>query len=447
MTAPLAHARPADVLPARVRRLLHAREIQGERLISWVQLGLVAVFFTLYAVAPRPADAGMLQPVPLILVPYLAFGLVRLWVCYRYSLPVWFVVLSMVVDVAMLWGLIWSFHLDYGQPAAFYLKAPTFVYVFVLVAIRALRFDPRYVLAMGAVAIVGWLVLVGYAVGTGGDGVVTRNYVDYLTGNHVLWGAEFDKLFALAAVTVALSLAVGRARRTLLVAVREEEAGRDLRRFLPMGVADAVSRAEERVEAGRAEARDAAVLMLDIRGFTAFAHGRAPDEVVAMLTSFHRTVVPLIEARGGVVDKFMGDGVMATFGAVEPSATAVADALRATDDVMAAARRWAEDRVVPLEVHAGVAAGPLVFAALGHDDRLEYTVIGEPANLAAKLEKHNKVEGSRALTTAADLALGEAQGYVAPPTRELRRDRVVLGVADPVDLVVLHGSKTHECTA
>ncbi|TVQ31769.1 MAG: adenylate/guanylate cyclase domain-containing protein [Geminicoccaceae bacterium] len=432
-----------DHLPARVQHLIDAREIEGERLISWVQLVLVVVLGSLYLLAPRPADAGMLQPVPLILIPYFAFSLLRLWMCYRRVLPVGFVVLSMVVDVTMLWGLIWSFHLDYGQPAAFYLNAPTFMYVFVLIAIRALRFDPRYVLAMGLFASIGWLGLVAYAVVTGGERVVTRSFVDYLTGNYVLWGGEFDKLFALLAVTLVSSLVVLRARRTLLVAVREEEAGRDLRRFLPGGVAEAVSAAEERIEAGRAEARDAAVLMLDIRGFTRFAHGREPDDLVAMLTSFHRCVVPVIEAHGGTVDKFMGDGVMATFGAVTPSTTAAADALRATEAVMAEAEPWARARGDALEVHAAVTSGPLVFAALGYAERLEYTVIGAPANLAAKLEKHNKVLGSRALTTAADIARAERQGYRPKRPLDLRRGTRVADVEERLDVVVLHGSTLH----
>jgi adenylate cyclase len=225
--------------------------------------------------------------------------------------------------------------------------------------------------------------------------------------------------------------------------VREEEARRDLGRFLPGGVAEAVSQAEERIEAGRAEARDAAVLMLDIRGFTRFAQGRPPDEVVAMLTRFHREVVPLIEAHGGVVDKFMGDGVMATFGAVAPSPTPVADALRATDAIMQLVAPWHAEGEAALDVHAAVAAGRLVFAALGYDERLEYTVIGEPANLAAKLEKHNKVEGSRALTRASDLARALEQGYRPPQPCEHRPARRIAGVDAPLDLVALHGSNRH----
>ncbi|MEO1090245.1 MAG: adenylate/guanylate cyclase domain-containing protein, partial [Pseudomonadota bacterium] len=369
----LGESASAPKLPARVQRLVAAQERDSERLISWAQVGVVLVFGTLYTLVPKPADAGMLQPVPLILGPYFVFSMIRLAAAYRGFLPGWFLVLSMLVDVAMLWGLIWSFHLDYDQPAVFYLKIPTFTYMFVLIAIRALRFDPRFVLSMGAFAAVGWTALVAYAVLIEDGGAVTRNFVDYLTGNYVLLGAEFDKVFVLLAVTLVLSLAVHRARQTLIIAVREEAAGRDIRRFLPAGVAEAVAGSEDVVQAGRAEAREAAVVFVDIRGFTRFSQSHSPEEVVAMLTSFHARAVPLIRDNGGIVDKFMGDGIMATFGAVEASSTAAADALRAIDDLMAAAAAWKASIDVPLEVNAAMASGRIVFAAIGHEHRLEYT--------------------------------------------------------------------------
>ena len=61
----------------------------------------------------------------------------------------------MVIDIVMLMGLIWSFHIQYHQPASFYLKAPTLLYVFIFIALRALRFEPRFVLTAGLVAAAG----------------------------------------------------------------------------------------------------------------------------------------------------------------------------------------------------------------------------------------------------------------------------------------------------
>src|SRR6516165_4605616 len=89
---------------------------------------------------------SMLAPVPMALSGYAAFTAARLWFAHRGFLPGWLLVLSMLVDTALLLGLIWAFHFQYKQPAAFSLKVPTFVYIFAFIALRALRFDHRYCL-------------------------------------------------------------------------------------------------------------------------------------------------------------------------------------------------------------------------------------------------------------------------------------------------------------
>jgi adenylate cyclase len=139
----------------------------------------------------------------------------------------------------------------------------------------------------------------------------------------------------------------------------------------------------------------------------------------------------------------MGDGILASFGAVATDPAHAANALRAVDAVLAAvdgwrARRLRSDRAAP-DVGAGLATGPVVFGIIGDDSRLEYTVIGDAVNLAAKLEKHNKVEKTRALATRVGYELALAQGYAG--AKALRPARAVGGVAAPIDLAVL-GDKT-----
>lgn len=411
-------------LPARIQKLVIAEEERSERLIGWVQLAVVLTFATLYALAPRPADAGMmLAPVPIALGIYLVFTLVRIALARVNALPGWYLFLSMVVDTAMLFGLIWSFHYQYGQPAAFSLKVPTFMYIFVFIAVRALRVDPRFVITQGLLAAAGWIAVVGLALHESPPGTVTRSFSAYLGGNAILIGAEFDKVFVILMVTAILALLLWRARTTLITAIRESSATRDMRRFLSEGVADVITSSEMELSAGQAVERDAAVMMLDIRSFTPFATTVSPHVVVEALTLYHGLVVPIVERHGGVIDKFLGDGVMASFGAVMPSATAAADAVAALDEILAIVPAWhaalaAHGIDEPLRINGAVAAGRIVFATIGNDERLEYTVIGEPANLAAKLEKHNKVAGCIGLVDGDTYARACDQGYA--PARAVR---------------------------
>ena len=407
-------------LPDRISVLISEREDVSERLIGWAQLALVAIFATLYTLAPRPSDADMAGPVPIALFAYAVFTILRLSLAYWRRLPGPLLVLSILVDMGLLFGLIWSFHLDYGQPAAFSLKVPTFIYVFVFIALRALRFDYRYVLTAGVFGAGGWLILVAATIKVDGPGVVTHNFAAYLTSNRVLIGAELDKVVAILLVAGLLAIAMRRAQTLLVTATREEVGAREVRRFLSDGVAAQIVGAVQKIEAGDAVERDAAILMLDIRGFTQLSRSLPARDTVQMLTEFHSVVLPVVANHNGVIDKFLGDGVMITFGAVTASPTAAADALRALDEIMVAAAKWSEAKadtgpLLPqgqlLEVNGAVAAGPVVFAALGNGERLELTVIGDAVNLAAKLEKHNKVLGSRALTTAATWALALAQDY------------------------------------
>jgi len=441
LAVPILRRSPSEVLP-RVRAVIEQREIESERLIGWVQLGVVLFFAALYALSPRPLDAMGAAPVATALTLYLIFTAARLALSYVTVLPVWLLVASMLLDVAMLIGLIWSFHLQYGQPAPFSLKVPTFTYIFVFIVLRALRFDARFVLAMGSFAALGWLALTVYAVEVSGPDAITRSFITYLNGNAILIGAEVDKVVAILVVTAILTLVIRRAGVVLAQAVTEEVRTRDMQRFLPRDVADVITSAEQVVGPGDAAERDAAVLMLDLRGFTAFAATLEPREVVAMLVALHKRIVPIIGEHRGVVDKYMGDGLMATFGAVYPSPTAAADAMRSLDRIVAEARLWraslavADGRPAPA-VNAAVAAGPVVFAALGDEERLEYTIIGESVNLATKLEKHNKVEGSVALTTAPSYRMAVEQGYAPATAPETLAGRRVDGVPEPLDIVVL----------
>ncbi|MES0879550.1 adenylate/guanylate cyclase domain-containing protein [Roseibium sp. SCP14] len=433
---------PETGIPDRVRAEIRSREASSERLISWVQLGLVLFFTTLYAIAPRAEGSSGFNFVPIALGAYFLFTVLRLVLSYRFELPQWYLLISIGVDMALLVGLIFSFHIQYDQHPAFYLKTPTLMYVFIFIGLRALRFDPRFVLTTGLVAVAGWLGLVFYAAFADMDHMrVTRNYVEYLTGNSILIGAELDKTMVIFTVTIILSVALYRGRSMLFEATRDHAAASDLRRFFAPEVAASITDADTELQAGEGSQREAAIFYADIRSFTSTSAKLPPEIVLAVLAEYQNLAVEVINQEGGRVDKFLGDGILATFGAVHPSDTYAADALRAasrlvrsveTDQHRFRAAGWPGQ----LRIGTAVAAGPVTVGVIGSKNRLEFTVIGDAVNRAAKLEDANKEQNSSSLTDRFTWDLACAQGYQVEDIED-RPSTVVAGMHNPVDLVVL----------
>ncbi|HSJ98915.1 MAG TPA: adenylate/guanylate cyclase domain-containing protein, partial [Myxococcota bacterium] len=381
------------------------------------------------------------EPVPVALSLYAAFTLLRLWLAWRRRLQRWFLALSVVVDITLLMITIWSFHLQYQAPPALYLKAPTLMYAFILIALRTLRFEPGFVVLAGVTASAGWLALVAYALFFDDRTEITRDFREYTMSYTILVGAEFDKVVSILMVTAILAIALFRARKLLFRAVSDQLAAAELSRFFAPEIAGRIRASEAAIEPGEAELRDAAILMVDLRGFTPLSQRLAPGAVMQLLSEYQSRMVGAIAGHGGSIDKFLGDGILASFGAARPSPRCAADALRALDAVIATADAWIVEReaagLPAPPVGAAVASGQVMFGAIGDATRLEYTVIGEPVNLAAKLEKHTKEERVRALCTAETYGHALAQGYAPPAVHQRRDRRPVVGVDRPLDLVVL----------
>ncbi len=433
-------------LPPRVRQALDAHQVESERMIGWAQLLVALIWSVLYVAAPKTFQADLtFEPVPIALAIYVFFSLLRLVLLYRGFMAAWFLALSVAVDMAILLSLIWSFHLQYMQPAAFYLKAPTMLYVFVFIALRALRFSASYVILAGALAAAGWLALLYFALATSTapNMGVTRNFVEYMTSNAILIGAEFDKVITILVTTAIIAVTILRARKLLLTAVVESQAHQDLNRFFAPEVSARITAATRAVAPGEGELRQAAILFCDIRGFTPMAMEMAPGQIMALLADYQQRMMRIINRHGGSIDKFLGDGIMATFGAVERSRTYAANALDAVVEVAQEVEAWNRARKdsdigqPQLRVGFAVDCGPVVFGAVGDQSRLEYTVIGDPVNRAAKLESWNKTVRSTALTTLQTLNAARSQGFEITPAPEERANSAVDGIAEPVDLVIL----------
>ncbi|MDX1374642.1 MAG: adenylate/guanylate cyclase domain-containing protein [Burkholderiales bacterium] len=402
---------PRAAPPERVRALIARQQLQSEILIGWVQLVLIVFWVVLYALAPKTSAGTRFLPVPWVLGAFLLVTLLRIVLAHRHRLTPPLLVAGVIVDMALLMGLIWSFHLQYEQPAPFYLKAPTLLYVFIFIALRALRFEPLYVVAAGLAGAAGWLALLLYAAASG-EMAVTRNYVQYMTSNSVLVGAEVDKILSILLVTAVLALGLVRARRILYRAVADSVMARDLSRFVSPEVAARITTAARELRPGDGEVRSASVLFTDIEGFSGIAERLQPERLIATLNEYFAAVSEAIDRHGGVITQYQGDAMLITFNTVKDDPDHAANAVRTALAIEDATRERRFGDGLRLRTRCGINTGRVVAGAVGTGERLLYTVHGDEVNVAARLEQLNKTTGTYILASESTVqAAGEGFGF------------------------------------
>lgn len=154
--------------------------------------------------------------------------------------------------------------------------------------------------------------------------------------------------------------------------------------------------------------RHVAVMFVDFRGFTAGARIRTPQEVVDRLDGAFAILVEILDRHGGIVNKFLGDGFLALFGAPIESQGAVREAVAAAREMLAAMNEINKASDWPLRIGIGIHCGEVVAGNIGSPRRKEYTVIGDTVNFASRVEALNKEFNSQLLISSAVCeALGE----------------------------------------
>ena len=428
-------------MPPRAGKELAYQRYRSEVFISLLQIAAIAFFSLLYWLAP---DAGTKQgpaiaPIPVALGVYAVLTGLRFVLAWYGRLTGWMLALSIVVDFTTLYTIIWSFHITYAQPASMYLKAPEFAFVFVLIAMRALRFQPIWVVFAGVIAALGWLILLGIALWHADKSAITRDYFDYMTSTDILIGAQVGKLIAIAVFTGVLALALYKANRAMREAVVSDIALHDMSHFFDAGVARRIALAEQELKAGQAEQRDATIMFIDLRNFTRYSSTLSPESLIALLNDYQSMLVPIIEEHNGAVDKFLGDGVLVSFGAVETSHNYARDALNAAHAITNASRHWQIQRkqqgFPELGLGIGIATGSIIFGVIGYENRLEYTVLGTAVNRAAKLEPLTKQENVAGLCDMTTYNRAREQGYTT--ALNILSDRDVPGFSETQDLAAL----------
>ncbi|MGY3607159.1 MULTISPECIES: adenylate/guanylate cyclase domain-containing protein [unclassified Bradyrhizobium] len=163
------------------------------------------------------------------------------------------------------------------------------------------------------------------------------------------------------------------------------------------------------------DTRRVAVMFVDFRSFTAGARTRSPQEVVERLDRAFAVLVDILDRHGGIVNKFLGDGFLALFGAPLEAEDAAHQAVAAAREMLLANERFNETTSWPLRIGIAIHIGEVVAGNIGSPRRKEYTVIGDTVNFAARLEALNKELNSQFLISSeVREAIGEAAGDAVP---------------------------------
>ncbi len=258
---------------------------------------------------------------------------------------------------------------------------------------------------------------------------LTRRYGqrDFSARSEVRTGDELEEL-GVALGEMAQAIAVGEAEIAKKTATEAQ-----LSRYLPAALARAIADGTRSIALG-GERRQVSVVFADISSFTSFAERASPEEVVAFLNEVFSILSEVVFRHGGMVDKFMGDCIMAVFGATEDQPDHATRALAAAEDmhrfVETQSAEWRKKYNFDVRLGIGVTSGEALVGNLGSESRMEFTAIGDTVNTAARLE--NLAQAGQTLVSA-EVARAAGDAY------ELRAlgPHPVRGKREPVELFEL----------
>jgi adenylate cyclase len=306
-----------------------------------------------------------------------------------------------------------------GPPMAFEVqmlaRSNTFVFFTLLLAMSALSLSWAVVLYTGVVSALCWaggILAIAFTHDSVTDLGVVHSWWDaasrerFLKSNFVSIRGLIQEAAMLVLSSAVLAIAVARANVLMRRHARSERDRAALARYFSPGIVDEIAALDRPLGAVRSQ--DAAVLFADIVGFTRLSEGLGPERTMALLREFHARTAAAVFAHQGTVDKYIGDAIMATFGAPRASPADAANAIRCALAMIDAVAAWNAERAsageAVLAIGIGAHYGPVVAGDMGDERRLEYAVIGDTVNVASRIEALTRERAVPALVSAETLA-------------------------------------------
>ena len=283
-------------------------------------------------------------------------------------------------------------------PAAMQYRFDNFIYFFVLLAGTTLAYSWRTVVAMGvwtaglwlSGVFLVWLISDGVPELTEAAMAVFGSYdrmASILDPNNIRFEVRLQEVVVFLIVATTLALTARRANRLLIGHAALERERANLARYFSPNMVDELSQNDEPLKQVRNQ--NIAVLFVDIVGFTAFAAAKTPEQVIDTLRTFHGRMEREVFRYHGTLDKYLGDGLMATFGTPSTGESDARNAFNCARAMAASVETWNAERAAAgepaIRASFGIHYGPAVLGDIGVN-RLEFAVIGNTVNIASRLE-------------------------------------------------------------
>lgn len=383
---------------SRVDRTIEHEALAGLRHATRARaIALIALGGLLLYLVPMPQALYFLA----ILALFVVIGFAHQYAVEKDPSKKWVGYIFITLDVLLLtFVLVFPNPLEpQPWPRQLSLRLGNFPYFYVFLAGTLLTYSPRQVLWAGAVIAVTWAIAV----------LIILNLPDTLTmADFPGWysmspGARMETflypyfvdvpsvlkdVFILLVVTGILASVVWRMRQLAFRQADVERQRTNLARYFSPSLVDELTREQNALD--KDTIQDTAVMFLDIRGFTAFAEQLPPETTLELLRSFHRRMSQAVFAHDGTLDKYIGDGLMATFGVPRKSPTDATNSIRCALAMRDSIKEWnvirAQQGWQPINIGIGIHYGPVVMGNIGSEERMEFAVIGDTVNVASRIE-------------------------------------------------------------
>jgi adenylate cyclase len=336
-----------------------------------------------------------------VLSLFVLVGLAAWGIAHGHPERRWVSYVTILVDVLLLAYTLLTPGRTYPDewPWQMVLRQPSFLYSYTILALATLTFRPLCVAWAGACITVVWALgtwLIAAAPGTvmtvhalGLDATAAGNLALYLDPRHVHLDDTLLRIFVTLVVTAILALAAREARRLIHQQAEAARERANLARYVAPSMVERLARMDRPLGAVRTQ--PAAVLFADLEGFTGLAEGLGAEASMQLLRDFHARMAEALFAHGGTLDKFIGDGLMATFGTPERAADDAARALACARSMLEAMAAWNIERrrrgEPALHLGIGLHYGTVTTGDVGGAGRFEFAVIGDTVNVASRLER------------------------------------------------------------